>query len=225
MNLRTNFVTPIIFVRSRIPQQKPNPDLLNTSSTTEDSEYNNRASSRTSTHRSDPASSRKYSVADLNGWKGLERAPSSSSIHCFRQCCGSALKPVRIWIRIRIQHFLSLRIRIQIQGFDVQKLEKKLQLNKMYTCSSFKTWIFLTFVGHFGSPGFGSGSVFPMQIRISVPKWMRIRIRNTSFRCQLPCHPFPRSAYFQQLRILIRNIGLGNIPLLSTFFRSHEKDS
>ncbi len=36
------------------------------------------------------------------------------------QCCGSAL----VSIRIRIQHFLSMRIRIQIQGFDDQKLEK-----------------------------------------------------------------------------------------------------
>jgi hypothetical protein len=36
------------------------------------------------------------------------------------QCCGSAL--VSMQIRIRIQHFLSMGIRIQ--GFDVQKLEK-----------------------------------------------------------------------------------------------------
>ncbi len=31
------------------------------------------------------------------------------------------------WIRIRIQHFLSMRIRIQVQGCDDQKLEKNLQ--------------------------------------------------------------------------------------------------
>jgi hypothetical protein len=34
-------------------------------------------------------------------------------------------------IRIRIQHFLSMRIRIQIQDFDDQKLEKNL-LQKKY---------------------------------------------------------------------------------------------
>ncbi len=36
------------------------------------------------------------------------------------QCCGSAL----VSLRIRIQHFLSMRIRIQIQGFDDKKLGK-----------------------------------------------------------------------------------------------------
>jgi hypothetical protein len=42
------------------------------------------------------------------------------------QCCGSAL----VSLRIRIQHFLSMRIRIRIQihGFDDQKIGEKLKL-------------------------------------------------------------------------------------------------
>jgi hypothetical protein len=32
----------------------------------------------------------------------------------------------------------------------------------------FKTWIFFIFVGNFGPPGTGSGSVFPMRIRIQI---------------------------------------------------------
>jgi hypothetical protein len=40
--------------------------------------------------------------------------------HDVLQCFGSAL----VSIRIRIQHFRSIRIRIQIQGFDDQKLKK-----------------------------------------------------------------------------------------------------
>jgi hypothetical protein len=106
------------------------------------------------------------------------------------QCCGSALVSMRIRIRIRIQHFLSMRIRIQIQGFDDQKLAKIYSWNyfeKIAICfmlghykgrrsyrrslhpskEHFETWIFFTFVGHFGPPGTGSGS--------SWPKWMRIR--------------------------------------------------
>ncbi len=38
------------------------------------------------------------------------------------QCRGSAL--VSMQIRLGIQHFLSMRIQIQIQGFDDQKLNK-----------------------------------------------------------------------------------------------------
>ncbi len=33
---------------------------------------------------------------------------------------------------IRIQHFLSMRIRIQIQGFDDQKYEKIYSRNRFY---------------------------------------------------------------------------------------------
>jgi hypothetical protein len=41
-----------------------------------------------------------------------------------------------LWIRIRIliQHFKSIRIRFQIQGFDDQKLNKKIQLKKCFFC-------------------------------------------------------------------------------------------
>jgi hypothetical protein len=44
----------------------------------------------------------------------------------FFQCFGSALVSMRIWMRILIKHFRSMRIRIwiQIQFFDDQKLEK-----------------------------------------------------------------------------------------------------
>jgi hypothetical protein len=44
------------------------------------------------------------------------------------QCSGSAL----ISMRIRIQHFRSMRIRIQIQGFDDQKLEKNLPAENFF---------------------------------------------------------------------------------------------
>ncbi len=36
-------------------------------------------------------------------------------------------------MRIRIQKFSSMRIRIQIQGFDDKKLQKNLQLKKIYS--------------------------------------------------------------------------------------------
>jgi hypothetical protein len=99
---------------------------------------------------------------------------------------------MRIRIRIRIQHFLVVRIRIRIQsqGFDDKKLGKHLRLKKSYIFLS-KIAIyyliptppyrgpklrrkhlapqylnFLHFCGNFGPPGFGSGSVFPMRIRI-----------------------------------------------------------
>jgi hypothetical protein len=81
------------FFRSRIPQQKPNPDLLNTSSTTEDSEYNNRASSRTSTHRSDPVYFRKYSVATC-GLEWLQRFRKSTKL--FKYSLFSAVLRIRI---------------------------------------------------------------------------------------------------------------------------------
>jgi hypothetical protein len=45
--------------------------------------------------------------------------------------CGSALVSMRIPIRIWIQHFLSMRIRIQ--GFDDQKLKKKIRTEKKST--------------------------------------------------------------------------------------------
>jgi hypothetical protein len=38
------------------------------------------------------------------------------------QCFGSAF--VSLLIRIRIQHFRPMRVRVQIQGFDDQKMEK-----------------------------------------------------------------------------------------------------
>jgi hypothetical protein len=82
---------------------------------------------------------------------------------------------------------MRIRIRIQIQGFDVQKLEKNLQLKKAYiflikNCnliiprppkrtsklqksSILKRKYFKTFVGPFGPPRSGSGSVLPMQIQ------------------------------------------------------------
>ncbi len=51
-------------------------------------------------------------VAQL--WLGCSGADTSL------QCCGSTLVSMRIWM----QHFLSMRIRIKIQGFDDQILEK-----------------------------------------------------------------------------------------------------
>ncbi len=129
------------------------------------------------------------SAAGLNGCKDLERARSSSNIHCFRQCCGSALVSLRIWIRIRIQHFLSLRIRIQIQGFYVQKLEQNYRWKKCILFQAAKLefsslfWVILAILDLDPDPysQCGSGS--------SVPKWMRIRIRNTGFLFQLPSLP------------------------------------
>ncbi len=149
------------------------------------------------------------SVAGLNGCKGFERASSSSNIHCFRQRCGSALVSMRVWIRIRIQHFLSLRIRIQIHGFDVQKLEKKITAEKN---------VYFFKLQNLNFPHF-CGSLWLSWIWI----WIRIRIHNAdpdpayqnecgsgsaTLVFGFSCHPFPRSAYFQQLRILIRSIGL-----------------
>jgi hypothetical protein len=67
-------------------------------------------------------------------------------------------------LRVQIQHFMSIRIRIQIQGFDDQK-EKSSALKRMN--------FFLFFVC-------GSFSPFWIRIWIQEGKSMRIRIRNTS---------------------------------------------
>jgi hypothetical protein len=98
--------------------------------------------------------------------------------------------------------FSSLRIRIwiQIQGFDDQKLEKicgrifflikncnylslalhkglqsyriSLHLSKEKTCTS--KLEFSSLLLFFGPPGCGSGSVFPVRIRIQPTKWLFI---------------------------------------------------
>jgi hypothetical protein len=48
------------------------------------------------------------------------------------QYFGSALISMRIRMRTGIQHFRSMRIRIQIQGFDDQKLGKIYPLKKTF---------------------------------------------------------------------------------------------
>jgi hypothetical protein len=67
------------------------------------------------------------------------------------QCCGSAL----VSLRILIQHFLSMRIRIriQIQGFDDQKFEGKLQLEKNLNFF-IKNAIYLFLCVHKGRPSY-----------------------------------------------------------------------
>jgi hypothetical protein len=126
---------------------------------------------------------------------------------------------MRIWIRIRIQHFLSLRIRIQTQGFDVQKLEKITAEKNVYF---FK-------LQNLNFPYF-CGSVWLSWIRIQIcipnadpdPAYQnKCGSGSATLVFGFSCHPFPRSTYFQQLRILIRSIGL-TFLCLSTFFRSHE---
>ncbi len=164
-------------------------------------------------------------LAGLNGCKGVERAPSSSNIHCFRQCCGSALVSTRIWIGIRIQHFLSLRIRIQIQGFDDQNLEKICSWKIIYISSNFKTWIFFTFVGHFSPPR--SGSVFPMRIliRLQLTKIIADPDPQQRWFSVSVAIPSPAPLIFNSRTYPDQKHWI-NIPVfINFFFRSHEKES
>jgi hypothetical protein len=55
-------------------------------------------------------------------------------------------------MRIRIRHFLSMWIRIQIQGFDDQKMEKKITAEKNYLFYDKKIAIYLTLGLHKGRP-------------------------------------------------------------------------
>jgi hypothetical protein len=128
-----------------------------------------------------------------------------NALRWFRAFCVESLnismKPMRIRLRIRIQHFFFNAD--PDTGFDDQNLEQIYSRKKIIfiwsniafylslglhkgrpsyirslhpseeNISHFKiTWIFFPFVGLFGPPGSGS--------RSSRPKWMRIRIRNTA---------------------------------------------
>jgi hypothetical protein len=109
------------------------------------------------------------------------------------QCFGAALISMRIRMRTGIQHFRSMRIRIQIQGFDYQKLEIiypagnffdillmkncSLDIHQQVKPSPMKNKhpplqnmkflnFFLFFVGLFCPPRSGSRSSRPKSVRI-----------------------------------------------------------
>ncbi len=104
-------------------------------------------------------------------------------------CCGSALVSMKIWIRILTQNFFVNKDPrfwwTKIWRKKIKTAEIKSILSLIKNCNLLiprfpyrtsklqekssslqKTWIFITFVGHFGPPG--SGSVFLMRIQIQI---------------------------------------------------------
>ncbi len=79
------------------------------------------------------------------------------------------LKKKEIFFLSKTAIYLSLGLHKVCAGY-----RRSLQLTKE-AIKHFKTWIFSTFVGHFCPPGWGSGSVIKLRIRIQWSDWIRIQ--------------------------------------------------
>ncbi len=95
----------------------------------------------------------------------------------------SGWRPIRIriqsWSRaLMTKKWKKITAEKKIKFFFIKNcnlpIPRSLQLTKE-AIQHFKTWIFSTFVGHFGPPGSGSGSVFKLRIRIQWSDWIRIQ--------------------------------------------------